>query len=141
MAYQSYNLPVSVKGIVFQEGKVWLRYNQRNEWELPGGKMDQGEQPEETCARELSEELGFKVTVDKIIQAHLYVIPSSEDESGGVLVISYLCNLEEKTGGFESIGEAGEATFKKFRIEEVADLEMPEFYKLAIQTAWKDTNG
>lgn len=33
-------LPISVKGIVFQDGKVWLRRNERSEWELPGGKLD-----------------------------------------------------------------------------------------------------
>lgn len=47
-AYVLYNILISVKGIVFDDEKVWLRKNERQEWELPGGKLDKGEQPEET---------------------------------------------------------------------------------------------
>ena len=61
MTYQPYLVPISVKGIVMEDGKVWLRKNERDEWELPGGKMEEGEQPEQTVARELTEELGFQV--------------------------------------------------------------------------------
>lgn len=100
------NLPISVKGIVFEDGKVWLRRNERNEWELPGGKVDEGEQPEQTVVRELLEELGFVVGVRELVGAHVYKIPSSSDESGGVLVVSYLCQLNNKTGEVENLGEA-----------------------------------
>lgn len=79
MFAEPYKVPVSIKGIVFENEKVWLRKNQRNEWELPGGKMDEGEQPEETCEREMEEELGFQVDVKSIIQAALYNIQTSKD--------------------------------------------------------------
>lgn len=132
-----YAVPISAKGIVFDEGKVWLRKNERNEWELPGGKVDEGEQPMETVVRELKEELGFDVRVKKIIQAWMYTIKVSEDESRGVLVVSYLCELLQKTGAFELEGEAGQASFERFSVEEVESLSMPAFYKEAIHEAWK----
>lgn len=62
-----YLVPISVKGIVFEGDKVWLRQNERNEWELPGGKMDEGEQPEQTVIREMQEELGLDTEVVDII--------------------------------------------------------------------------
>jgi 8-oxo-dGTP pyrophosphatase MutT (NUDIX family) len=133
--YQPYMVPISVKGIVFEDRKVWLRQNERNEWELPGGKLDDGEQPEETIVRELLEELGFETEVVDIIQSHTYIIKKSSDESHGVLVVSYLCKLINKTGEFENIGEAGKVKFKQFSLDEISGLNIPDFYKEAINKA------
>jgi 8-oxo-dGTP pyrophosphatase MutT (NUDIX family) len=130
--------PVSAKGIVFDDEAVWLRKNERNEWELPGGKVDRGEQPSETVARELREELGFEVEVLGIVDATLYQIHSSLDEARGVLVLSYLCRLQARTGPFELVGEAGPAEFQRFRLEEARSLAMPSFYKSAIAKAHRE---
>ena len=127
-----YNIPISVKGIVFEEEKIWLRKNERSEWELPGGKLDQSEQPEETVMRELKEELGFDVSIERVLQAHVYKIKKLDGESKGVLVVTYLCKLIGKTGTFEIVGEAGKAEFQKFSLEEIESLNMPEFYKEAV---------
>lgn len=135
MTYTPYLIPVSVKGIIIENGKVWLRKNERDEWELPGGKIDPREQPEETVLRELSEELGFTSEVEGIIDAYIYTINESVDESLGVLVICYLCTISEKSGEFELIGEAGQSEFKEFSLDEVYSLNMPEFYKKAITKA------
>lgn len=135
MTYTPYLVPVSVKGIVIENGKVWLRKNERDEWELPGGKIDPGEQPEETVLRELSEELGFTAEVKDIIDAHMYTIQKSIDESLGVLVVCYLCTVLDKSGEFELVGEAGRSEFKEFSLGEIGLLNMPEFYKKAISKA------
>lgn len=129
---EPYRVPVSVKGIVFEENSVWLRKNERNEWELPGGKIDSGEQPETTIVRELKEELGFEVDVKDLIKSHLLKIPSSSDEYDGVLVLIFSCKLVSKSGEFELKGEAGEAEFKKFYLKELEDINIPTFYKEAI---------
>ncbi|MCJ7804646.1 NUDIX hydrolase [Patescibacteria group bacterium] len=134
----TYKLPISIKGIVFEGNFVWLRKNERDGWELPGGKMDEGEQPEETVIRELREELGFETKIVDIIQSYLYIIKASKDESRGVLVVSYLCKLVRKVGDFEFEGEAGKSEFKKFSIKQIDKLKMTEFYKIAIKKAWKD---
>ncbi len=89
----------------------------------------------ETVVRELKEELGMVVQVERIVQAWMYTINVSQDESRGVLVVSYLCTLLEETGVFELEGEAGRASFGRFSPEEIVDLPMPDFYKIAIREA------
>lgn len=127
-----YIVPVSVKGIVFEGNEVWLRKNERGEWELPGGKIDKSEQPEEALKRELMEELGFEVEITNILQAYIYTIHDSPDESHGVLVLIYLCKLIEKIGEFELEGEAGLSEYKRFSLKEVKKNFIPKFYKKAI---------
>lgn len=129
----TYSVPISIKGIVIQDGKVWLRQNERKRWEIPGGKLDEGEQPETTIVRELKEELGFETRVLDIVQAHLFRVKDSIDESHGVLVVTYLCEFIRKIGDFEYESEGGEAKFGQFSLEELEELDMPQFYKYAIK--------
>ena len=127
--YQPYAVPISVKCIVVEDGKVWLRKNERDEWELPGGKMDKGEQPETTATREALEELGVVVRTHDLVGAALYTISVSPDEQRGVFVIAYTCDLIERTGDVEHIGEAGHAEFRAFAPKHINNLTMPQFYK------------
>jgi 8-oxo-dGTP pyrophosphatase MutT (NUDIX family) len=130
------DIPVSAKGIVFEGDAVWLRKNERNEWELPGGRVEQGERSEEAVERELREELGFKAKAKNPVQVHLYHRTKNGRRTGGVRVVSFLCELLGKPGTFEFNGEAGKASFKLFPIKELSDLKMPRFYKMAITKAF-----
>lgn len=51
--------------ILDSKGRVLLihRYFQRQQWETPGGKVHEGEDPGTTAARETSEELGIEIRV------------------------------------------------------------------------------
>ncbi len=135
MAFTPYRVPVSSKGIVFENEKVWLRRNERNEWELPGGKVDVGERPAETVVRELQEELGFKTSVREIVSADIFTVKKSVDEQSGVLVITYLCDLLDKTSAFEETSEAGHVEFRAFKTSELRGLDLFTFYKDSIAKA------
>ena len=55
-------IPVSVKGVVVVDGRVLLLRNERDEWDLPGGRPDAGETYEAAVAREAREEANVDVT-------------------------------------------------------------------------------
>lgn len=51
---------ITVKAILEKDGKILLLKDMKDKWELPGGKIEFGEQPENSLKRELQEELGLK---------------------------------------------------------------------------------
>ncbi|HOX41067.1 MAG TPA: NUDIX hydrolase [bacterium] len=58
----------TTKALIIENGKAFMLKDERGNWELPGGRIDWGETPEETIKRELAEELQVStVEVGKII--------------------------------------------------------------------------
>jgi len=50
------------RGIVIKENNILLTYEvNTDQWFIPGGGLESGENPEECCARELAEETGYVV--------------------------------------------------------------------------------
>ena len=82
--------PVSVKGVLLRDGHVVLVDNPRGEWELPGGKLEPGETPQECVAREIAEELDVRVSVGPLLDAWVYRIAAGVD----VLVLAYGCEAD-----------------------------------------------
>ena len=61
-------------GLCFQGERLWIFQRgpgRRNAglWEFPGGKLEEGETPEQGLARELREELDLPVRVGRILDA------------------------------------------------------------------------
>lgn len=63
------SFPVSVKGVAVRDGRVLLLRNERSEWELPGGRIERGESPEECLVREVAEETGWRVRAGPILDS------------------------------------------------------------------------
>jgi 8-oxo-dGTP pyrophosphatase MutT (NUDIX family) len=86
--------PVSIKGVLQSpEGLVVLMLNERDEWELPGGRIELGETAPQCLAREIAEELAVEVSVGAPLDSYLFeVIPGKH-----VFISTYRCQL---LGGF-----------------------------------------
>jgi len=86
--------PVSIKGVLQSpEGLVVLMLNERDEWELPGGRIELGETAPQCLAREIAEELAVEVRVGEPLDSYLFeVIPGKH-----VFISTYRCQL---LGGF-----------------------------------------
>jgi len=122
------NFPVSIKGVLVEAGRVALLENERDEWELPGGRLEPGEAPETRLVREFAEELGAVVEVARIIDCWLYeVLPQRE-----VLIITYGVNRRDEK---ELRVSDEHRRFGLFTPHEIQDLPIPEGYRRSIR-AW-----
>jgi len=119
--------PVSVKGVAVQHGRVLLLRNERSEWELPGGKLELGEDPPACVAREIAEETGWGVTVGPILDCWQYHIGDGQD----VVIVTYGCHVASDRPPVVSSEHSNAALF---RAAEVPQLTMPDGYKRSVLT-------
>lgn len=123
----AYRYPVSIKGIVIINGKVPLLKNERDEYELPGGKLEIQEQPISCVEREIKEELNIKVRATQIIDSWLYTIKPNVQ----VVIISYGCILFSTPAKITISNEHKE--FIMASCEDIHSISMPQGYKDSIK--------
>ena len=125
---QAYRFPVSVKGVIWQAQRVVLLKNERDEWELPGGKLELGETSEDCVAREIAEEVGLHVKIGPLLDSWVYHIAAGVD----VLILTYGCYPEP----FSAVTHSAEhKAVGLFTLPDVQTLHMPAGYKRSIR-AW-----
>ncbi|HEU4853059.1 MAG TPA: NUDIX hydrolase [Telluria sp.] len=99
--------PISVKGVVETPDGIVLLQNERNEWELPGGRIEDGETPQECLAREIMEELGVAVQVGPLLDSYVFeVIPGKR-----VFIVTYGCT---SNGTFDPVISEEHTSFGVF---------------------------
>jgi 8-oxo-dGTP pyrophosphatase MutT (NUDIX family) len=117
---------ISIKGVIWHEDTVVLLKNQRDEWELPGGKLKVGESFAACLAREIDEELGLRFEMGPILDAgphHVYA---------DIVVITYGCYPEP----FATLRHTDEhRAVGRFTLAEFEGLPMPAAYRSSIH-AW-----
>jgi 8-oxo-dGTP pyrophosphatase MutT (NUDIX family) len=123
----AYRFPVSVKGVIVRAGKVLLLRNERDEWELPGGKLEPSESPERCLAREIAEELQLVIEPGAILDSWIYTIAPGVD----VLVLTFGC-AESSLG--EPVLSDEHKELRWIPVAELDALKMPEGYKKSIRS-------
>lgn len=105
---------VFAAAVIFDEYKnillVKSTYQRFHPWGLPGGSLEYGEHPEEAVIRELWEETGLQVCVDRLLLVNSWL----PDRVG----LYYLCRITE--GTFHPSEEVSEFAF--FSPENLPDI-------------------
>ncbi|WP_425069751.1 NUDIX hydrolase [Reyranella sp.] len=128
----SLNYPTSIKGVVLHGGRVLLLLNERDEWDLPGGRPDPGEDHRAALVREVREETGLAVDVGALVDQHLFeVLPQRF-----VRIVAYACTLETE-GAIALSPEHREACWVEVTAlgERIAGRPLPAGYLGAIRQA------
>lgn len=85
---------VVTAAIIENQGKYLIAQRKKEshqgmKWEFPGGKVEPGESPELCLAREIREELGFKIEVRDIFK-----VVSHNYEEKHVILLCYKCRMQ-----------------------------------------------
>jgi 8-oxo-dGTP pyrophosphatase MutT (NUDIX family) len=124
--------PVSIKGVLLVDGLVVLVRNDREEWELPGGRLEDGEEHARTLEREFAEELSLSVRLVAPIDSYLFeVLPGRH-----VFIITYGCAL---IGGFQPRVSEEHTAHCLWPVERLSEIKLPAGYRNSIET-WAKTS-
>jgi 8-oxo-dGTP diphosphatase len=86
-----------VCGIIYKGDEIFISRRKAEKvlggyWEFPGGKIEVGENDEDSLTRELFEELGMKVIVNELFKTVIY-----HYENFSIELIAYKCDFLEAT--------------------------------------------
>lgn len=83
---------ISIKAVIWIDGKALLLRNPRGELELAGGRIEMGETPFDTLKREAKEELGVPIECGQYVKSGFFeVVPGRY-----VFLEVFECSLNER---------------------------------------------
>ena len=119
----------TVKALFEKDKKILLVKDPKGVWEMPGGRIEHNEEPEQALRRELKEELGWSnVDIKNIVDSWSF---SSEVDNTKYhfIILTYACDSSE-----EVIKENEEYTeYRWVPVDEIDDLNMRDGYKKTIK--------
>lgn len=138
------DLRVAAYGVITDEDQRvllarWVE-GRRVAWTMPGGGLEDGEDPELAVRRELREETGFDIETTGLLGIHSRVIPASRrvrlDDGRNPLHTIRIVYRAQITGGelrFETNGSTDMAAW--FTLDEVNDLQRVKLVDIALRMA------
>jgi 8-oxo-dGTP pyrophosphatase MutT (NUDIX family) len=118
--------PVSIKGVLLVDDRVLLVKNSRDEWELPGGRAEEGESHPQVLAREFAEELSIDVRLSAPIDSYLFEVIPGRD----VFIVTYGCTL---AGEFRPMISHEHIKYCLWPVDRLSELNLPSGYRRSIE--------
>jgi len=123
---------VSAKGLILMDGKALLLRKPNGYWDLPGGRLDAGEEPQEAMIREIREEAGIVCQAGPL--HHCFVRPKLR--SADVFVVVFLATTNARYTDVKLSHEHDSADL--FSLYEAENLKMDDGFRQCLELA--DTN-
>ena len=120
---------VSAKGLILMEKRVLLVRKPNGYWDLPGGRLEEGEAPEDALTREILEETGIHCQADTLL--HNFVRPKP-----GRLDIFVAVYLASTAAGFSEVKLSHEHDdIGLFSFVDAGNLKMEDGFRHSLQLA------
>ena len=117
------------------DGKILLTRRADNGfWCLPGGRVEAGENVEEACIREVREETGLHVRIQRLIGVYSSPHRVVQDADGHRFQIINLTFAAEISGGDLTLNEEV-SEFSYFKPEEIPEIPLNENHRERISDA------
>ena len=114
--------PVSAKAVMVRDGCVLLARNDRDEWELPGGRVERGEEPAAAAVREVAEETGLLVQATAELGTAMFeVVPDQV-----VLIVAFACAVTDRR---ELVLSAEHEALQWQPLTQLDAIALPEVYR------------
>lgn len=124
-----------------KEGMILLHRRRDNDmWSLPGGVMETGETIEDCVRREVKEETGVEVTINRLIGIYSnpsHIIEFKDGEIRQEFSMCFHCTIKEP---FEINVSEESREVKFFNIDEIEELDIHRSQKLRISD-YKSNTG
>jgi ADP-ribose pyrophosphatase YjhB (NUDIX family) len=131
-------LTIGCAAVIFNATRQAILLTRRHDngrWCLPGGHMEPGERVDEACVREVEEETGLEVRIERLIGVYSGYDRLVEYADGNRFQIVGLCFEATAIGG--TLGGSDETTaYGYFTLEELALMDVVEHHLERIRDAF-----
>jgi len=133
------DIRVAAYGVILRGDMILLahwREEDRSGWTLPGGGLEEGEDPADAAIREIFEETGYTAELDELIGIDSIVVPAEDrlhDRSQPLHALRIVYRAEVVGGELTNEADGSTDEARWVRLAEVAKLDTVPLVEIAVR--------